>query len=286
MSIPLWQTGLNNMNSKYSSKLPVFLVMALLCLGVSSPIKAVTYTGQAQVQEDHGLFHIPFVSKGDLDAPSLVLVLHGDAPFNNPSYQYGIARKIAKENENVVAVGVLRPGYTDEEGNRSKGNRGNATGDNWNEPVLQSIHTLATALKEKYKASQIILVGHSGGAAISANLLTKFPKSYDAALLISCPCDLDAWRKHMKGLQPEARIWDEAVDSPSPIEQVSRINKEAVVTLVHGVKDETVPVRIASAYRKALKAKDIQAQLIEVKNGGHEIAFNEKIFEILKAWLH
>src|SRR5262249_48253881 len=55
--------------------------------------------------------------------PSLVVVLHGDSPFSRPRYQYDMAHMIARENASVVAVGVLRPGYTDPSGNRSSGVR-------------------------------------------------------------------------------------------------------------------------------------------------------------------
>src|SRR5579883_2560506 len=36
--------------------------------------------------------------------PDLVVVLHGDAPFNKPDYQYAFAAKAAAINDNVVAV--------------------------------------------------------------------------------------------------------------------------------------------------------------------------------------
>ncbi|TAI48888.1 alpha/beta hydrolase family protein [Flagellimonas allohymeniacidonis] len=229
------------------------------------------------------LFHIPYVSSGTLNSPTLFLVLHGDAPFNNPSYQYGIARQIANENNNVVAVGVLRPGYTDNEGNRSKGERGYTTGDNYTKEVLESIHNLTADLKKKYNPSKIILVGHSGGAAISANLIAQYSNTYSKAVLVSCPCDLHLWRKHMKGLQPEARIWDIEVTSLSPIEVLDSIDSSIEIVVVHGEDDKTVPLNIASKYVKALKENNKKVNFVILENRGHEIAFNNKIFEIIKA---
>ena len=168
------------------------------------------------------LFHIPYFSSGELNNSTLVLVLHGDAPFNNPSYQYSIAKKIANENSNVVSVVVLRPGYSDNEGNQSKGDRGNSSGDNYTIKVLESVYNLTNELKRKYNPSKVLLVGHSGGGAISANLISKYPRTYSNAVLISCPCDLHLWRAHMKKLQPEARIWDMEVKSLSPIEELKK----------------------------------------------------------------
>jgi len=48
--------------------------------------------------------------------PTLLVVLHGDAPFTKPDYQYRLAQQLAQANADVVAVGLLRPGYTDPQG--------------------------------------------------------------------------------------------------------------------------------------------------------------------------
>ncbi|OJJ16968.1 hypothetical protein BKI52_30080 [marine bacterium AO1-C] len=229
------------------------------------------------------LFHRAYVSSGTLNRPTLVLVLHGDAPFGKPSYQYAIARKIAKENQNVVAVGILRPGYTDSKGNHSEGERGKATGDNYTKEVLASVHDLMIKLKTKYKSSRAVLVGHSGGAAISANLLAKYSSAYAAALLIACPCDLHLWRKHMKALQPNTNIWDMKVNSLSPIEEAKYIDNAAQVVVVHGTNDKVVPLNIANRYVKALEANKKKVKFITLKGQGHEAAFNPKVFEAVKA---
>ncbi len=228
------------------------------------------------------LFHIPFQSATINSNPTLVLVLHGDAPFNNPSYQYGIAKKIAKENENVVAVGVLRPGYTDNEGNKSKGKKGYATGDNYTKEVLASIHTLTAELKEKYKPSKVILLGHSGGAAIAANLLAQYANVYTDAVLISCPCDLHAWRAHMKKRRPKSKVWDKEVSSLSPIEELKSIDNSAQIMVVHGDKDEIVPLDIANKYVAELEENTKKVNFITLKDKGHEVAFNKRVFDIVK----
>ncbi|WP_196896041.1 alpha/beta hydrolase family protein [Aureivirga marina] len=211
-----------------------------------------------------------------------MLVLHGDAPFNNPSYQYDIAKKIADENSNIVSVGVLRPGYTDFKGNHSKGDRGKATGDNYTAEVLEAIYSLTNQLKKKYNPSEVILVGHSGGAAISANLLTQYSETYSGAVLISCPCDLHQWRKYMKELQPNTTIWDEKVSSLSPIENVKSIDRETQITVIHGDNDKIVPITIAQKYAKELETNNKKVNFVILENQGHEVAQNKKIFEIIK----
>ena len=240
------------------------------------------HSRQVDDRTNKELFHIPYASPGTLHEPAMVLVLHGDAPFSNPSYQYRIARQIADENNNVVAVGILRPGYTDNEGNRSAGKRGNTTGDNYTKEVLEAINDLATHLRKKYNPSKVILVGHSGGAAISANLLSEYPGNYAGAVLIACPCDLHLWRKHMKAIQPEVRIWDKEVGSLSPIEELKNIDDAAQISVIHGGGDEIVPLPVIQNYVKELEANKKNINFYLLDDQGHEIAFNKQVFEVIK----
>ena len=123
-------------------KTRLVLLMILICLTCNQTRSQNLNSKNSNDSKPSELFHIPYTSSGTLKNPVMLLVLHGDSPFNNPSYQYLIASRIANESENVVAVGILRPGYTDKEGNYSKGKRGKATGDNYTKEVLMSIKNL------------------------------------------------------------------------------------------------------------------------------------------------
>src|SRR6516225_10059621 len=78
--------------------------------------------------------------------PHLIVVIHGDAPSANPSYQYLFADRAAAALNDVVAVGVLRPGYQDGMGGRSEGDRGFALADNYTLDDIASVANAATAL--------------------------------------------------------------------------------------------------------------------------------------------
>src|SRR6185312_9484380 len=69
--------------------------------------------------------------------PVLVVVLHGDLPL--PSYHYRFAREAAKTMDNMVVAALLRPGYTDGEGERSEGKMGLTTGDNYTPEVVDAV---------------------------------------------------------------------------------------------------------------------------------------------------
>ncbi len=135
-------------------------------------------------------------------APVLVVVLHGDAPFNKPGYQDTFAARIAAANADVIAAAILRPGYTDPQGHTSDGERGQTTGDNYNARNVDAIAAAIDSLQRRFTARRVVAVGHSGGAAITAHILGRLPDLVDAALLVSCPCDGTRWREHMSRTGP------------------------------------------------------------------------------------
>ncbi|HLX93443.1 MAG TPA: hypothetical protein VKR32_17285, partial [Puia sp.] len=119
------------------------------------------------VQTSKGCLHIyAFLSDSVASKPNLVIVIHGDAPFSNPGYQYKMARQISKRHKNTIAVGLLRPGYIDADGNKSDGQKGLTTGDNYTPEIIDEIAEVISILAARYHPGEVILLGHSGGAAI------------------------------------------------------------------------------------------------------------------------
>src|SRR5215472_11217715 len=91
--------------------------------------------------------------------------------------------------DDLLGVGVLRPGYTDGKGDRSTGEMGMAALDNFTPEVVDTIATVVRVLKGQSQARRIVLVGHSGGATIAANILGRNPGLVEVALLIACAAD-------------------------------------------------------------------------------------------------
>lgn len=91
--------------------------------------------------------------------------------------------------DDLLGVGVLRPGYTDGKGDRSNGEMGMAALDNFTPEAVDAIATVVRVLKGQSQARRIVLVGHSGGATIAANILGRNPGLVEVALLIACACD-------------------------------------------------------------------------------------------------
>jgi predicted esterase len=212
--------------------------------------------------------------------PILIIVLHGDSPDGPPTYQYRFAERAAAAIPDAVVAAVLRPGYSDGE-DRSDGMRGETTGDNYTPEVINAVATVLSELKTKYHPRRVILVGHSGGAAITGNLLSQQGVSADAALLVSCPCDLAAWRKHMQSIKG-GRIWERPVRSLSPIEQVDGIPTSTKVSLLVGSDDQIAPAELTTAYADALRKRDVAVDVTIAPGLAHNILLEPIAMDRLK----
>lgn len=213
------------------------------------------------------------------DTPTLLVVLHGDAPFNNPGYQYSFAKKASSRFANLVAVGMLRPGYTDNAGRTSDGIRGHAVGDNYDKPRVDQIADAIRQLKAWYKPVKIVIAGHSGGAALAANLIALHPGLVDHAFLVSCPCDVDAWRESMYRLT-QIPVFKVAMQTTSPLTLVKSIPTTTRVTLIVGKDDATAPPKLSQRYATALEQAGLEVDSKQV-GGGHEIFLDSAVMDEL-----
>ena len=209
--------------------------------------------------------------------PVLVIVLHGDVFNPTPSYQYAFAQALTQGFDapampdpvrarlgrhpglhDVVAAGILRPGYTDNAGDRSDGARGDARGDNFTAEVADAVATAVRTLKMQYQARRVVIVGHSGGATIAAIILGRHPEVADAALLVACGCG--------------------ATQSLQPLDFVPGVRRGTTIRLLVGEQDEVTPSALSQRYVSALQARGVDAQVTELPGLGHNIMFTAPVF--------
>jgi len=223
-----------------------------------------------------------FKSAAASDHPVLLIALHGDAPFAKPGYQYAFAQRVAKGAGNTVAVGLLRPGYTDPDGRTSDGERGEAVGDNYDAPRVNQIATAIGALKDFYNPKYVFLVGHSGGSAITAILIASHPNLVDHAFIVSCPCDINQWRESMLALTKQP-VFKGPLQVTSPHEMVSKIPPSTQITVFVGKEDAVTKPELSLQYTKALAASGLEPDFHLIE-GDHEILLsNAVISEVAKA---
>lgn len=255
--------------------LPAVLT-AIIFLYLANPVHAGCDDGLNEISTDLGCTKIRTYKSADLtDTPILVVALHGDAPFNNPGYQYRFAESVASRTSNVISVGMLRPGYTDPLGRSSGGIKGDAIGDNYDETRVRQMARAIQALKKMYAPSKVILAGHSGGAAITANMAGLYPLLIDHAFLVSCPCDVNAWRENMVALTGKS-IFDGHIDALSPIDLVGRVNRKTAMSLLVGKNDRVAPPVLSETYKTAAEKSGVNVTLAIVE-GRHDIFLSPDI---------
>jgi pimeloyl-ACP methyl ester carboxylesterase len=209
--------------------------------------------------------------KGEPDpAAPLVVVLHGDAPFRHPGYQYGFANDIASAVRGTRAVGLMRPGYADPYGARSDGDRGFASGENYTEAIVRDVAAAIRELQARWSAPSVLLVGHSGGSAIAANIAALEPGLVRQVFVVSCPCDVPKFRAHMAAMQLSP-MWLLPAASLSPIETLDRMEAATKVTVFAGSDDPVALPAYAEAYVEKARGRGIDVALIEIPGKGHEI---------------
>ncbi|MEW6737937.1 MAG: prolyl oligopeptidase family serine peptidase [Acidobacteriota bacterium] len=209
--------------------------------------------------------------------PVLIVVLHGDAPFNKPDYHNSFAAKVAATNQDVVAVGLLRPGYTDPQGNTSDGDRGLTNGDNWNSKNTEAIAKAIGELERRYHSRKVVVAGHSGGAAITANILGRYPELIDAALLVSCPCDVEKWRQSMFQLTNQP-VFQGKIDTLSPIEQIKGISDQVNIIMMVGSQDKVTPPSLSESYQAMVEKLGKKIRLVRLEGKEHEIFLDPAVF--------
>jgi pimeloyl-ACP methyl ester carboxylesterase len=192
---------------------------------------------------------------------TLVVLVHGDGSDGGPTdYLYPFARSIAGIKPRVVAAALLRPGYSDKEGRTSQGSHHNRR-DSYTAQNVTAVGKAIAALKARYKATRVVAVGHSGGAAITGVLIGRQPGLIDAAVLVSCPCDIARWRsENNRGAWP---------NSLSPQTFTATVPKSTTVVAITGADDTNTRPDLAKAYVSALAARGVRADARTVPGAGH-----------------
>ena len=212
---------------------------------------------------------------GSLEPEAMVVWLHGDVSSGGPAnYHFAIAQEAAAQLSalNVLSIALVRPGYPDGAGESSSVSILNSgRSDHYSKENLSEVGAAIEHLRAHFKPKTVILVGHSGGAATGAALLGMKPGLLDAAVLVSCPCDLVAWRF---GRREWAR-------SENPIKWTAQVDRSAKVVALTGSRDDNTSPELARAYVDALRARGVDARFLGLPDQTHNGAFRSP--EVLDA---
>lgn len=226
------------------------LIQILLLLSISASAYADTC-----VTDDYNVFvsgkdQCLVIRKFGTEKPKVMVVwLHGDVSSGGPAkYHFPLAKRFTEDYsaEEILSVAVVRPGYPDGEGNSSSVTFfGSGRRDHYTTTNITEVASAIDRLKTRFQPSKVILVGHSGGAATAALILGLFPNLVNAAVLVSCPCDLVAWRVGREA-------WSA---SENPINWVSHVSPQSLVYAFTGDRDDNTSPQLAMSYVKALTGR-------------------------------
>lgn len=205
-------------------------------------------------------YYPPLAHWENLRNPTLLVYLHGDVSRGGPAdYMHSYA---AKPPEGTVSVAMFRPGYYGSDGTRSSGHDNNRR-DHYTATTVDAIAEAIGSLREKHHSPRVVLIGHSGGAAISGILLGRHPSVAEAALLVSCPCDLAAWRA------THGRRWSMSL---SPSTYIDAVSTNTQVIAITGENDTNTLPRFAADYVMRLSARGVDARFIQIPRGHHKFS--------------
>jgi pimeloyl-ACP methyl ester carboxylesterase len=125
-------------------------------------------------------------------------------------------------------------------------------------------------LKKQYGVKTVVLAGHSGGAATTANVTAMYPGLVQQAVLVACPCDLASFREHMWQTQ-HSPLWLLPVKSLSPMETLEKMKAGATITAISGASDPIAPPQDVVRYVAKATGEGVAASILLLPGKGHEI---------------
>lgn len=184
----------------------------------------------------------------------LIVVLHGDNRGQMMGGRYlRLATKLSLEFSGP-ALFMLRPGY--------QGDTGKSDGfakledDDYSKKNIDFLAGALDQLKRDSGDRKLILVGHSGGAAMSAVLIALYPQIVDAAVLAGCPCNVQPWRQWRK--QSAGKRDGYWPNSLSPSDFANKTSNKSVIVAITGDGDTNTLPKFAEEYISALRENGVQ----------------------------
>jgi pimeloyl-ACP methyl ester carboxylesterase len=193
------------------------------------------------------------VSSINSTAP-LIVIVHGDNGGKMKGGRYvALATKLSQEFSSP-AFFMLRPGY--------EGDAGKSDGfaryedDDYTKKNIEFLAAALDQLKNEAAGRKLILVGHSGGAAMSAVLIALYPQLVDAVVLAGCPCNVQPWRQWRKeSAGKRDGYWP---NSLSPSDFTNKTSSKSVIVAITGDGDTNTLPKFAEEYIKSLRANGVE----------------------------
>lgn len=256
----------------YSHRVKSFLLPPVVAL----LLMAAAVTAQAQscvnLAADHsvpdGAGCLALVPASDTPGPQRVVValLHGDSrgvlEARHIERWNSVGRNLAAPGRAVVLL--VRPGYRSPAGDSS--GWANPRDDDYTVANVDRIAQALRALRVRHGAERVVMVGHSGGAALAALVLGRHPDAADGALLLGCPCDVPPWREHRNRQRQTSGTW---ANSLNPLDAVAGLRPGAQVQVITGERDDNTLPEFGRRWAGAAAARGLPVAFESVRGRDH-----------------
>ena len=223
------------------------------------PIDGVARAGSSQ--------HCLVIRRYEVPAPKwpqvVLIYLHGDNggtidwPANSTALALGSA-------VGATTIGVQRPGYRSELG--TSDGQTSIQDDDYTSGNVEILADALKSLRVSYPGKRLLLVGHSGGAAMAALVAGRFPSAADGYLLVGCPCDVDRWREWRNSSAGKSGRWSKSL---SPIREVAKIAPGTYLRVLVGDKDDNTLPKFSEAYVAALRESGNDTTVVYAAGSNH-----------------
>jgi len=210
--------------------------------------------------------------------PVLVIYIEGDGrawktaslPSDNPTPTNPIALRLAIQDPRPAVAYLARPCQFVALPSRGCSEK-LWTSARFSPAVIETMNEAIEKLKQQYGASQLVLIGYSGGGAV-ATLVAAKRTDIKTIITVAGNLDTDAWVR-LYGLEPLS----ESINPASVAQSIPNIPQIHYV----GAKDDVIPRAISQSFLQKMGSPN-QAKVIELPNYGHVCCWTERWSELLK----
>jgi pimeloyl-ACP methyl ester carboxylesterase len=210
--------------------------------------------------------------------PVLVIYIEGDGrawktaslPSDNPTPTNPLALRLAIQDPRPAVAYLARPCQFVAPPSRGCSEK-LWTSARFSPAVIETMNEAIEKLKQQYGASQLVLIGYSGGGAV-ATLVAAKRSDIKTIVTVAGNLDTDAWVR-LYGLEPLS----ESINPASVAQSIRNISQTHYV----GAKDDVIPRAISQSFLQKM-GRPNQAKVIELPNYGHVCCWTERWSELLK----
>jgi pimeloyl-ACP methyl ester carboxylesterase len=210
--------------------------------------------------------------------PVLVIYIEGDGrawktaslPSDNPTPTNPLALRLAIQDPRPAVAYLARPCQFMPLPSRGCSEK-LWTNARFSTAVIENTNEAVEKLKRQYSASELVLIGYSGGGAI-ATLIAAKRSDIKTIITVAGNLDTDAWVR-LYGLEPLS----ESVNPASVARSIRNIPQIHYV----GAKDDVIPPAVSQSFLQKMGSPN-KAKVIELPNYGHVCCWTERWTELLK----